>query len=43
MAICPPSDRSHAMNNTLKSLDATSEIDRQRGTQILDYLIKQKH
>jgi hypothetical protein len=35
-------EKSVVINNVLKSFKATSEVDRERATQILDYIIKKK-
>ena len=41
-AIDPPTDRPFVINNVIKPFKATSEIDRQRATQILDYIIERR-
>ena len=37
-----PSDRPHVVNNVLRTFRANSEVDRQRATQILDYIIERR-
>ena len=42
ISISPPRDRPYVINNTIKPFRATSEVDRQRATQILDYIIDRR-
>jgi hypothetical protein len=42
VSVSPPQDRPYVINNVIKSFRATSEVDRQRATQILDYIIDRR-
>jgi len=42
VSISPPQDRPYVINNVIKPFRATSEVDRQRATQILDYIIERR-
>ena len=41
-SVSPPLDRPYVINSVIKPFRANSEIDRQRATQILDYIIMRR-
>jgi hypothetical protein len=41
-AIQPPGDKARIVNNRVKPFDAKEEIDRERATEILDYVVQRK-
>jgi hypothetical protein len=41
-SVSPPIDRPYVINNVIKPFKANSEVDRQRATQILDYIIMRR-
>jgi len=43
LAISPPKDRNKIVNNVIKTFKGESEQDRQRATEILDFIVRKRH